>query len=199
VPSGYEILEVKGQRVVRRRKATVQEEARNEVAPKTMTAEEPRVQRVVKRKLPAAVVAEIVAEVEAAEPARKRGRPKKVAAPVVAAKPKKPKKQRAATTSVKAAYPSGQNGPAVELAVDELNDKERKVVDTLNGAGRGERPELTIAALGSGAFPKQAKPQGMSWVRNSLRRLVRAGYVERCKRGAYRVTDTGRRRLSKAA
>jgi hypothetical protein len=133
--------------------------------------DEPKLKRVVKRRVP--------------PPAAK---------PV--AKPERVKSKKAVAPK---SYPSGQSGPQIDLAVADLNNKEHAVLTALNGEGRGERPELTIAATAAAAFARESQARGNSWVRNSLRRLVRAGYVERTDRGCYRVTDSGRRRLAKAA
>lgn len=159
------------------------------MAPKTV--EEPKVRRVVKRKIQA---------VAAPQPQATRTK-KSVSPPKEAkvAKPRKPKAVKAETVvAKKQTYPSGQNGPAIDLSVRELNVKEYRVMEVLNGTGRGDRSQKAISELAFTAFAREPAARGMSWVRNSLRRLVRSGYVEKCARGCYRVTDTGRRRLSKA-
>jgi len=190
----YVIEEVKGMRVVKRRKA---EETRSvSVAPKTV--EEPKIRRVVKRKIQAAPAQPPTrakkSEAPKATKATKATKTRKPRAPKAV-----PEAKKAVPEAKKATYPSGQNGPTIELAVNDLNVKELRVLEALNASGRGERLQLTITETASGAFSREPAARGMSWVRNSLRRLVRSGYVEKCARGCYRVTDIGRRRLSKAA
>lgn len=190
----YVIEEVKGMRVVKRRKA---EETRSvSVAPKTV--EEPKIRRVVKRKIQAAPAQPPTrakkSEAPKAMKATKATKTRKPLAPKAV-----PEAKKAVPEAKKATYPSGQNGPTIDLAVNDLNVKELRVLEALNASGRGERLQLTITEMASGAFSREPAARGMSWVRNSLRRLVRSGYVEKCTRGCYRVTDIGRRRLSKAA
>jgi hypothetical protein len=78
---------------------------------------------------------------------------------------------------VKMSY--GQCGPALDLTVDELTDKEKAVMAVL-----GEEA-VSIASLASAAFPQLSPVQANSWVRNSLRRLVRARFVRRVSEGQY--------------
>lgn len=94
---------------------------------------------------------------------------------------------------------SGQSAPPVELSVDALNAKELKVLVTLNGLGGGIRPVLTITTLAETCFKSQGKKKGNSWTRNSLRRLVQSGLVEKVERGKYRISLGGRKKLAKAA
>ena len=94
---------------------------------------------------------------------------------------------------------SGQSAPPVELSVGALNTKELKVLATLNASGAGVRPVLTIADLAGMCFKSQGKKKSNSWTRNSLRRLVQSGLVEKVERGKYRVSLGGRKKLAKAA
>lgn len=94
---------------------------------------------------------------------------------------------------------SGQSGPTIELSVDGLNAKEAKVFHLLNGEGAGVRAILTIAEIAETCFKSQGKKRSNSWARNSLRRLVQGGLVEKVERGKYRVTDAGRKKLARAA
>ena len=173
------------------------------MAPKTV--EEPKIRRVVKRKIQAAPAQPPTrakkSEAPKATKATKATKTRKPRAPKAVPEAKKAvlEAKKAVPEAKKATYPSGQNGPTIELAVNDLNVKELRVLEALNASGRGERLQLTITETASGAFSREPAARGMSWVRNSLRRLVRSGYVEKCARGCYRVTDIGRRRLSKAA
>ena len=95
---------------------------------------------------------------------------------------------------------TGQSAPHVNVDLDALNDKELKVLGAVNGKGEGAREEITIPNL-TKVFKNTAatKAQANSWVRNSLRRLVTGEYVEKLQRGVYRMTEKGRKRLSRAA
>jgi len=115
-----------------------------------------------------------------------------------ASKPrKKPTSKK--TTSKRKAPESGQSGPPIELSVSGLNAKEMKVFDVLNGAGAGVRVILTITEIAETCFKSQGKKRSNSWTRNSLRRLVQGGLVEKVGRGTYRVADVGRKKLARAA
>lgn len=90
---------------------------------------------------------------------------------------------------------SGQSGPPIEhLAIDELNKKERKVLVYLFVA-----PKAKILEIALGCFSTQPQVRRSSWVRNSLRRLVRASLVERVDAGTYKLTLRGRRQITKVA
>ena len=146
---------------------------------------------------------------------KKSAAKKKAAAAVKAAAVKKPVKEVRvvkakvvkakvkakvrAKAKAKAAYKTGQNAGPLELTVEDFNEKELAVLEALNGSGRGPRLEMGLNALATQVFPEASDNKGTSWVRNSLRRLVRSGYVEKTGRGAYCVADTGRKRLAKAA
>jgi hypothetical protein len=94
---------------------------------------------------------------------------------------------------------SGQSGPALELSVDKVNSKETKILEALNGSGSGSREIWTIEELGAECFKSKSKKQQNSWTRNSLRRLIRSGMIEKVERGKYRVSDSGRKKLARAA
>jgi hypothetical protein len=44
---------------------------------------------------------------------------------------------------------------------------------------------------------KEIDAQAQSYVRNSIRRLVRDGWVEQCSRGTYQLTKSGKKKVSK--
>lgn len=92
---------------------------------------------------------------------------------------------------------SGQSGPPIKLEFEKLNDKERKIVEYLDGAGTGPRSIITIPRLAAVCFKAEAdsEAQAASWVRNSLRRLVRGEWVEKFVRGSYRISQKGRMKL----
>lgn len=107
-------------------------------------------------------------------------------------------KKTAKTAAKKTAPSSGQSGPAIaDLAVDELNDKEMKVMKVF--PLKGDRETFTITDLAKGAWPTNTQGKSNSWTRNSLRRLVRGGFIEKLKRGSYRISVKGRHRMEKAA
>jgi len=110
-------------------------------------------------------------------------------------KPKAPPK----TTAEKTTPTSGQSGPPLELSVEGLNTKEAKIFEALNGTGSGVREIISIEDLASTCFKSRGKKQANSWVRNSLRRLVQGGLVEKVERGKYRVSEAGRKKLARAA
>lgn len=123
-------------------------------------------------------------------PAKKRARKTSDKAPAKKTPKKKPPKTEGAAPT------SGQSGPPIELSLDRLNSKERRVLDTLN-----EPPvaPMTIEELAETCFKSQGKKRSNSWVRNSLRRLVQGGLVEKVSRGSYRISETGKKRLAVAA
>lgn len=92
---------------------------------------------------------------------------------------------------------SGQSGPPIKLEWNKLNAKERKIVEFLDGDGAGTRTIVTIPELSAECFFGEAETQAQanSWTRNSLRRLVRAGWVEKFIRGSYRIGVVGRTKL----
>lgn len=98
------------------------------------------------------------------------------------AAPKAQKKQRSASPT------SGQSGPPLDLSKDKLNDKETKVVAVL----QDDANPVAINALATTCFSEKSAKVANSWVRNSLRRLVRGKWVEKIGKGTYRLTETGR-------
>lgn len=109
----------------------------------------------------------------------------------MATKSKKTKKatkkvaKKTATKSAEAA--SGQSGPSVKI--EAVNAKEGKVLSALNH-GSGQQK---ISEIAKGAFKGKVKSQANSWVRNSLRRLVRGGLVKQVSRGTYALTAKGKK------
>jgi hypothetical protein len=117
-----------------------------------------------------------------------------------AKKPAKVKAKKPAKKPAKKKPVSGQSGPPVDVPFEKLNDKESTVVKFLNGKGKGARNPLKIADIAKRCFGKKAKDeaQANSWTRNSLRRLVTGGWVEKMERGLYRIDEKGRKRLQRA-
>lgn len=77
----------------------------------------------------------------------------------------------------------GQSGKRIAIAPKELNHKEKRVWLFLSD----KKKSCTLDEIAE-LFKRQAKREkAQSWVRNSLRRLVRGGFVTR---GA--VSDDGR-------
>lgn len=111
------------------------------------------------------------------------------------AKAKGAKKAVAKKASTK--FNQGQGGPALELGVDKMNEGEAKIVKGIF-TKKGERKGHTIKELQ--AFIDSKKDT--SPTRNALRRLVRAGWVEKTvivdaegkKKNGYRLTEKGRKR-----
>ena len=96
------------------------------------------------------------------------------------AKAKKAPAKKAAKAPAKKAAPkqagrssSGQGGTSLDLPIEKISAKEMRVVDVLNGAGSGTREIWTIADLAAAAWKSKSRKQANSWVRNSLRRLIR--------------------------
>lgn len=97
---------------------------------------------------------------------------------------------------------TGQSREEFTLKLEELSDKEAKVIKALNGTGKGVREVRAV--------PELAKTTKLTLlqVRNSIRRLVPSGWVERVDeiltdegetkavRGHYRLAEGGRRRLA---
>lgn len=117
-------------------------------------------------------------------------------------KPVKAKAKKPAKKPAKKKPTTGQSGPPVDVPFEKLNDKEKTVAKFLNGKGKGARNPLKISDIASKCFSKQTedKAQANSWTRNSLRRLVTAGWVEKKDgaRGLYWITEKGRKRLQRA-
>jgi hypothetical protein len=96
------------------------------------------------------------------------------------------------TTSkaAKAKSNQGQNGAPLDLAVDDMNPGEKKVLAFLY-SNKGERKAYTLSEITKSCFRKSP---GTSWARNALRRLVRGAWAEKYERGTYRITDKARKR-----
>ena len=88
---------------------------------------------------------------------------------------------------------TGQSGPRVKMDLASFNAKERKVLDALASKGT-----LSLAQLADICFSSKSKAQGNSWARNSLRRVVCAGYVRKVTAGTYTLTAHGHRQLCAA-
>jgi len=96
---------------------------------------------------------------------------------------------------------SGQSAAPFTLPAEDLTADESKLVGALNGKGTGLRAVLNVTGLS-----KSTKMTNLT-VRNTLRRLVPSGWVERVEevltddgevqaaRGHYRVSERGRKRL----
>lgn len=82
---------------------------------------------------------------------------------------------------------SGQSGPSVALKREKLNEKEIKVVGVL----ASDINPMPINGIAATAFPDKDTKQSNSWVRNSLRRLVRGQWVEKMAKGTYRLSEVG--------
>lgn len=81
---------------------------------------------------------------------------------------------------------SGQSGPKVKIT--KVNAKEAKVIAQLNHDSDPQK--ITDIAK---CFKGKVKSQANSWVRNSLRRLVRGGLVKQVSRGTYTLTAKGKK------
>jgi len=90
----------------------------------------------------------------------------------------------------------GQSAGPIEVAYTDLNKNEKKVLGCFEA--KGHRKAHHLKELAAAAFPSKKAVQANSWVRNSMRRLVRGGLVENLSLGQYRVTDTGRAMLKAA-
>lgn len=125
--------------------------------------------------------------------ASKKRKAKKAATKKVAKKAVKAAAPKAkAKKEAKAKPTSGQSGPVIEdLTAETLNANETKVMK-LAVKGDGTK---TIVDM-SKAFPNISKKKANSWTRNSLRRLVRGGFLAKVERGEYKATAKGRRRMA---
>ena len=101
-------------------------------------------------------------------------------------------------------HSQGQQGEPLKLHFSELNEKEQKVVTALKEGGTLTIAEMVDACGWSnlratdGNEDHKGRARGNSWVRNSLRRLVRAGWVEHSETvgdGTYRLPKKARDRL----
>lgn len=89
---------------------------------------------------------------------------------------------------------TGQSGPALDLRVSDLNEKEVMVLRFLDGKDSKFRP-YWLEEIAVGCWKKELLKTANSWTRNSLRRLVRADFVTRVERGAYQISPKGREQL----
>jgi len=133
-------------------------------------------------------------EASASEPKKKRKYTKRAKAveKTIKAKPAKAK------TKAKHKPVSGQSGPAIkELTFEDLNKKEKLLLGCFEV--KGDREVRTIEALAAEAFKTASVSvkKANSWARNSLRRPVRAGLVEKPEPGSYRLTALGRKTVNK--
>jgi hypothetical protein len=134
--------------------------------------------------------------------AKAKARPHKMPTPRKrkGAKPSEPTTPKPKAEKAEKAEPtSGQSAPPKELSVEALNAKEAKIFAALNGEGSGVRSILTITELAETCFKSQGKKRSNSWARNSLRRLVQCGLIEKVERGKYRVSEAGRKKMARAA
>lgn len=96
----------------------------------------------------------------------------------------------------------GQRGPALELKVEDLNPNELAVLRFLTVDGEGRRA-YTISEIMEGlGWHEPSRLKGNSRVRNSLRRLVRAHWVEHPQKmgdGRYQAIVPYPRPISQAA
>ena len=133
-------------------------------------------------------------------PKKKLGRPlgsknKPKLEATTASKPPKKVAKKVEVVPVKIPYEgatTGQSGPALTIGFEDLNAKERKVIGVFDLESRAI---VTIVAIAKHAWPTNTQGKSNSWTRNSLRRLVRGGLVEKVKRGLYRITVKGRNRV----
>ena len=91
---------------------------------------------------------------------------------------------------------SGQSGPPIDLPIDRMNDAEQKLLRLFAAHGDAE---LSIHELSLYGFPEQEKEVANSSVRNALRRLVRGEWLAKAARGRYKLTASGKRRLTEVS
>lgn len=113
---------------------------------------------------------------------------KKAAAKKTASVPKTAKKAAKAPKKRSEVPTSGQSGKPIDLGRDKLNGKELSVVSVL----ASDANAIPINALAASCFPQETASKANSWVRNSLRRLVRGKWVEKVSRGTYRLHPEGK-------
>jgi hypothetical protein len=126
--------------------------------------------------------------------AKKAAAAKKPAAKKPAAKKAAKKAASKSNGEQKDSPSSGQSGPPVDLSKKALNAKEAKVLAALCN-GKSSQKIAELAAI----FKGKAKSQANSWVRNSLRRLVRGSFVEQVERGTYKATAKGKKHQESTA
>lgn len=92
----------------------------------------------------------------------------------------------------------GQSGPKLTLGYVNLTIKERVVLDRIvEAAELGQA--ITLSALAERCFKGISKAKRNSWVRNQLRRLVRAGFVDPVAPGLYQATRKAKSASKRAA
>lgn len=104
--------------------------------------------------------------------------------PSSSAKPKKTAEKK--TEGAKRGKPARD-----ELKVADMTSDEVKLLRTVF-TPKGDRPSHKINDLQAKCFGKEKS--GSSTTRNTLRRLVKFGWLEKADRGAYRLTEKGRKR-----
>jgi hypothetical protein len=106
------------------------------------------------------------------------------------AKPKKKNPEIAKAQGAKRGKPE-----RTELKITDMTPEELKILRAVF-TPKGDRPSHKINDLQAKCFGKEKT--GSSTTRNSLRRLVKFGWLEKADRGAYRLTEKGRKRGIKA-
>lgn len=101
---------------------------------------------------------------------------------------KKTTKKTPADSQKRRPSEGGQSGAPLELAPRDLNPKERTVYDALSP--KTPRPLSELADAFSRSNPKARRN---SWVRNSLRRLVRSGLARRAEEPGHYVRGSGKK------
>jgi len=182
----------KAAKVAKAPKAGAEEKKAAKVAAKAAKAEKKAAEKAAvlqaKADKKAAKAAKKTAKLEAIA-AKKAVRAEKKAAKAKAIADKKAAK--AAAKGTKAAPTTGQSGPPLkDLTAEDLNEKEVAVILVLGT--EGHRTDKTIADMAAACFPNKKKVQANSWVRNGLRRLVRAKLLEKSGRGLFKQTLEGR-------
>lgn len=126
------------------------------------------------------------AEAKAAKKAAAAEKAKAKAAEKAAKKAEKAEKEAKKPTT-------GQSGEKIKdlgTVENPLNAKEGVVL--LAFGTSGHRTVHTIEGIAATCWPTKKAVQANSWVRNSLRRLVRGGLVEKEDRGQYKQSEEGR-------
>ncbi|MCB9564790.1 MAG: AAA family ATPase [Kofleriaceae bacterium] len=103
---------------------------------------------------------------------------------------KKKEEEKPRNRPVKLAVRSSKTIKASDKSL-QLSAKEELVFNQLLRDGT-----QTLGKLAATCFPSTRAAQGNSWVRNSMRRLVRAAWVERVGSGQYRATAKGRAKVA---
>jgi len=112
-----------------------------------------------------------------------------------ATKTKETKATKVKAPKVDEAHVGGQSAPPVGVDEEELNSKERRILQIFRDMS-GART-LGELAEGSGFAKRVGAFRAKSWTRNSLRRLVREGFLKRLAAGTYELA-TRRAKKEKA-